>query len=242
MKSKRLSFHIVEWGYLINDCFCLQATNIEGDIFLRKYLYSNSYAIVTVERAGISSLKLTQTSYNVNQTIVLDEPWNLQIAYVLPNNRNGAFIMNQVAQTVQLKDEIASNEWFKLNAGSTGYYIVNYKPADWKLLIDQLKQKSTLFSIKDRANILFDANQLSDKALLDYETLFNLLSYLKNENDFLPWSVGSSCISSIQSKLTSISSPLIVQYNAFIRDLISFVYDSKVDFTANPATMTYQQM
>ena len=187
-------------------------------------------------------LKLTQTAYNANQSISLEEPWIMQVKYLLPNNRNGSFIMDKVSQTVKLTEQLSPNEWFKLNADSTGYYIVNYQPSDWNLLIEQLKQKPTALSIKDRTSILFDANQLSDKALLDYETLFNLLSYLKNENDYLPWSVASSSISSIESKLTSTSSFSIVQYKAFIRDLISYVYDSKVDFAADPSTMTYEQM
>lgn len=210
-------------------------------MFLKKYLYTNSYAIVTVERVGKKLLRLTQSAYNTNSTS-LEEPWNMQINYLLSENRKGALFMNQVSQTFELSSEIGEKEWFKLNADSSGYFIVSYSENDWEKLIDQLKLKPTTFSVKDRANIIFDAGQLSDKDLLNYNTLFSLFDYLKNENNYLPWSVASSLISSIQSKLTSTSSFSIVQYNSYIRDLVSNVYDQKVDLTADLATMTYEQM
>lgn len=210
-------------------------------MFLKKYLYTNSYAIVTVERVGKKLLKLTQSAYNTNSTS-LEEPWNMQINYLLSENRKGALFMNQVSQTFEFSSEIGEKEWFKLNADSSGYFIVSYSENDWEKLIDQLKLKPTTFSVKDRANIIFDAGQLSDKDLLNYNTLFSLFDYLKNENNYLPWSVASSLISSIQSKLTSTSSFSIVQYNSYIRDLVSNVYDQKVDLTADLATMTYEQM
>lgn len=166
----------------------------------------------------------------------------MQVDYLLTENRKGVFFLDKVSQTVKLNNEIAADEWFKLNTESTGYYIVSYTEDDWKKLFDQLKLKPTTFSVKDRANIIFDAGQLSDKDLLNYENLFSLFDYLKNENDYLPWSVASSLISSIQSKLISTSSFSIVQYNSYIRDLVSNVYDQKVDLTADLATMTYEQM
>lgn len=210
-------------------------------MFLKKYLYTNSYAIVSVERVGTDSLKLTQRAYNVNSTS-LEEPWNMKVDYLLTENRKGSFILSQVSQIVKLTNEVGEKEWFKLNADSTGYFIVSYSENDWEKLIDQLKLKSTTFSVKDRANIIFDAGQLSDKDLLNYKTLFSLFDYLKNENDYLPWSVASSLISSIQSKLTSTSSFSIVQYNSYIRDILNSVYDQKVDLTADLSTMTYEQM
>lgn len=151
-------------------------------------------------------------------------------------------MLNQVSQTVRLEHELTSKEWFKLNRHSSGYYIVSYQPHDWKLLIAQLKLDHIVFSIRDCANIIFDAIQLSDKGLLDYETLFSLFDYLKKEEAFVPWNVANSALASIRSKLSSTNNFSIVQFHAYIRSLIGQIYKSKVNFAANPTTMTYQDM
>lgn len=222
----------------------LQVTKIDGDKYLNKYLYSNSYPILTVKRDSRSnnSLQIVQTAYNANQSLVLEQPWMVHVEYLLANNRNGSFVLSKTSQAVQLVSHLESREWFKLNRNSNGYYIVNYQPSDWDLLISQLKQNHKNIPKKDRANLLFDANQLSDKSLLNYETLFGLLDYLKKENEPLPWSVASSTLGSIQTKLISTNSFSIVQFKAYVRSLLKYIYDSKVNFASDLSSMTFEQL
>ena len=216
--------------------------NVDGEKFLQKYLKSNGFPILTVERSGTNSLKITQRAFNadLDDDSPLSDPWIIQVPYFSSNNRRGVAVLDQPSKTVTLNYELAADEWYKLNEGSTGYYVVNYD--DWTKLIRQLTQKATDIPVRDRANLLFDAGLLSEKTLMNYETLFSLIDYIKNEEEYLPWSVVNTVLSSLESKLTSIGSVSIVQFRAYIHTLIDSIYDLKVDFAADSSTLSYDRL
>jgi len=187
-----------------------------------------------------NKLQIVQSVYNTNQTV--DEPWHILVAYELPDKSRGKFLLSQASQTVALDHRLNATEWFKLNRDSSGYYIVNYQLNNWKLLIAQLQKNHIVFSIGDCANLLFDAIQLSHKSLLSYETLFSLFDYLKNEKEYLPWSVASSALASLRSKLSSTNNFALVQLDAYIRQLIQRIYKTKVNLADDQVNKTYHQM
>lgn len=77
----------------------------------------------------------------------------------------------------------------KFNVESTGFYLINYSPEDWKTITNALTTNSSLFTPSDRANLIAESFYLSRGHLLNYATAFNLSLYLQNEQHFVPWAV-----------------------------------------------------
>ena len=245
-----------------------EVTQLSGEQYLYSYLYRNTFPILTVKRGSSSSssntLIINQTPYNEvsdSESRGKDNKedslyWNIFVTYLLGNNgesagqEHGNFMLkdNGQQQTVTLSRQIQSDEWFKLNVNSTGYYIVNYQPEDWQLLIKQLSSiaststSTSSFTPQDRASLLFDAYQLSNKALVSYDTLFALFDYLQYEDEYLPWSAANSALSGIQSKLQAVESNSIERWNTYITTLVGDVFDAKVDLVSGSDDKLLEQM
>ena len=78
----------------------------------------------------------------------------------------------------------------------TGYYRVNYDRRNWKLLADQLKRKHDVIDVLNRAYLIDDAfaiaasnnnNNNNRTQTVDYITAFELIEYLTDEEDYIPW-------------------------------------------------------
>ena len=79
-----------------------------------------------------------------------------------------------------------------MNATTSGYYIVNYDKAGWKLLSKQLLEDHTKIDVANRAQILHDAFVLAKAGYLDYELVLELTQYLDKETEHVPWSTAIS--------------------------------------------------
>ncbi|CAJ0588349.1 unnamed protein product [Cylicocyclus nassatus] len=76
---------------------------------------------------------------------------------------------------------------FVINAGRHGYYRQNYGKQGWKKIAEQLKANHKIFNIFTRNAIISDAFAAALLNKVSYDTIFSLLGYLKDEEDFLPW-------------------------------------------------------
>ena len=86
----------------------------------------------------------------------------------------------------QLAVPAGPQEWFKVNAGQTGFYRVNYAPDDWRRLapaVQALELPAT-----DRLGIQNDAYALSRAGLLPVSRFLELAGAYVNETDASVWS------------------------------------------------------
>lgn len=91
--------------------------------------------------------------------------------------------------------------WVKLNKDQIGYYRVNYAEDQWQALSDALKKSRDSFSTADRAHLLNDANALAEAGQLNYNIALELSTYLENEEDYVPWSVGTSTLTALRNRV-----------------------------------------
>lgn len=91
--------------------------------------------------------------------------------------------------------------WVKLNKDQIGYYRVNYAEEQWQALSDALKNSRDSFSTADRAHLLNDANALAEAGQLNYTIALELSTYLENEEDYVPWSVGTSTLTALRNRV-----------------------------------------
>ena len=87
-----------------------------------------------------------------------------------------------------------------------GYYRVNYDLENWLALGNILLRNHTIIDPINRAQIIDDALSLArstQKEYLDYKIALPLTNYLKNEEEYVPWSAASNGFNFLNTKLSS---------------------------------------
>lgn len=57
-------------------------------------------------------------------------------------------------------------------------------------------------SVSDRGHLLNDAFSLAEATLLSYDIALTLTNYLKNETEYVPWSVASTNLLNLKNRLS----------------------------------------
>lgn len=71
-----------------------------------------------------------------------------------------------------------------------GYYRVNYEEDNWELLTKQLHSAPWKIHQLNRAQLINDACMFVKDGFLPHHIMFNLLRYLSQETDPIPWYTG----------------------------------------------------
>lgn len=92
--------------------------------------------------------------------------------------------------------------WVLFNIQIAGIYKINYDEHNWNLLSktlnsEQYKKIPTL----NRVQLIDDASDLAFTGALQYKVLFDLVKYLKYEDQYLPWKAALSNINSLNRQL-----------------------------------------
>lgn len=95
-----------------------------------------------------------------------------------------------------------SRNWVIANIKHAGYYRVNYDAQNWQLLIDQLNFNHSVIDVVNRATLIDDAFNLAMVGYINQATYLNLISYLQNETDFLPFNLAIASINFLDSMLS----------------------------------------
>jgi aminopeptidase N len=84
-----------------------------------------------------------------------------------------------------------AGQWYVFNKQQIGYYRVNYDAENWHALSEALSSEKLVdIHIMNRVQLIDDVFALTNAGYLsDYETAFNILKYLANEDDYFPWFV-----------------------------------------------------
>lgn len=135
------------------------------------------------------------------------------------------FLDNQLETTISYPVAFASsNEWFVFNKQQIGYYRVNYDARNWQQLIRVLNSDNfNDIHVSNRAQLVDDALNLAADEYLDYETAFNVLSYLERETDYIPWRAAITNLDKIDYIIASEPS-LSVNFQRFVRKLVRLMY------------------
>ncbi|XGW06232.1 hypothetical protein V3C99_016500 [Haemonchus contortus] len=165
------------------------------DQFTDQWTYQMGYPVVKVEEFNATSLKVTQSRYKTNKDALEPEKyrnpkygfkWDVPLWYQEGNSK-------EVKRTWLKRDEPlylnVNNRDISLvvNADRHGFYRQNYDANGWKKIINQLKKDHKVFGPRTRNAIISDAFAAATIDAIDYETVFELLEYAKNEEEFLPW-------------------------------------------------------
>uniref|UniRef100_A0A8C2C3J1 Thyrotropin releasing hormone degrading enzyme n=1 Tax=Cyprinus carpio TaxID=7962 RepID=A0A8C2C3J1_CYPCA len=84
--------------------------------------------------------------------------------------------------------------WLLGNINQTGYFRVNYDLHNWRLLIQQLMSNPTIISVGNRAGLIDDVFNLARAGYLPQNVPLQMISYLSQETEFLPWHAASRAL------------------------------------------------
>lgn len=108
-------------------------------------------------------------------------------------------------------------EFFMINAGSTGFYRVNYQPERWI----KLGNYAPKLSVEDRICLVSDAGALASSGYSKTSNVLSLISTWKNESSYLVWDVISSQINAIKYAWMFESKDVINAIKGLMSDLVS---------------------
>ncbi|XP_072915754.1 thyrotropin-releasing hormone-degrading ectoenzyme-like isoform X2 [Hemitrygon akajei] len=89
---------------------------------------------------------------------------------------------------------LGESSWLLGNLNQTGYFRVNYDLRNWRLLIEQLMTKPEVISVGNRAGLINDAFNLARAGYLPQSIPLEIMKYLSNEKEFLPWEAASDAL------------------------------------------------
>lgn len=92
-----------------------------------------------------------------------------------------------------------NTKWVKFNYNQVGYYRVNYENSVW----DNLISYYTEFTTADKTHLLEETFRLAESGELSYDRPLALTNYLKEEINYIPWSVASTMLNQIKLYLGS---------------------------------------
>ena len=79
------------------------------------------FPLVTASREGANTITLSQEKFNADGSTDPSYHWKVPISILTAKGKVHKFLLEEKSMTVTLND-LASGEWFKVNAGFIGYY------------------------------------------------------------------------------------------------------------------------
>lgn len=103
-----------------------------------------------------------------------------------------------------------------------GYYRVNYDTQNWKNIIHQLKADKSKISLAMRAQLINDIFSLSQATMVRSDLPLEMIGYLTDELEFLPWSVFLNRIKFYLEMLSS--SQMILDLKKYLAATVTPLY------------------
>lgn len=188
----------------------------------------SGFPLVTVSRDEDSIVTLKQERFS--QTT--GNTWWIPINYVVGSNPDftstspDLWMEGEHQKTINgslaLKP-FTVDDWMIFNIQQTSYYRVNYDDNLWMLLIHQLSQEFEVINVVNRAQLVEDSFSLADADYITYSIPFEILKYLVNETDYIPWASASRNIKAINSKLTG--TRIHSKYQRFTQLIVNALYN-----------------
>ncbi|KAK3857882.1 hypothetical protein Pcinc_035893 [Petrolisthes cinctipes] len=221
-------------------------TNLTVKTIMDTWTLQMGYPVITVQRNNDGdSVTVTQRNNDGNSVTVTQErflltrqensedthdyKWWVPLTYT--DQAEADF--SQTQPKVWMKDSEAQitiphlatkDHWVIFNLHQTGYYRVNYDLHNWHLLTSQLLSQHTAIATINRAQIIDDAMDLARAGLLPYATALDLLGYLPQERDYVPWWAAFENLKFLKNMLTYTAG--YGPFKRYVRDLVLPLYST----------------
>lgn len=200
MKGVRLYIQRHKWGNAsTNDLWTALSEEAKMDVskFMTLWTKRVGYPVLTVEQESQESIKVTQSRYLSTGDLNDDEDttvWWAPLGMLLPSGVEN-LTLTEKSQTFT----VPADHLFKLNAGQTSVYRVNYPIDNIRTLGEEIKKgsKGLLSNTADRVGLVADAGNLCVSGEQTTTALLELAQAFVNEENYFVWSQLSTHISKI---------------------------------------------
>jgi len=197
-----------------------EVANVDVKSFMDNYTKTTGYPLITVEAtAAEEKFVVSQRRFFSNGKVL--NPYEEQLWWVsIP-------IVSSKSQSVSKHDlltkqeilqfPIKDTEWFKLNAGQSGFFRVRYSEEMSQRLIPAISSKS--LSALDRIGLENDAFALSIAGVIPATQVLSLVKAFANESEYTVWEDICSHLLSVGFLLSS--ERFYADYERFVRNLLT---------------------
>ncbi|PIO73861.1 peptidase family M1, partial [Teladorsagia circumcincta] len=154
------------------------------------------FPLVTVRSVNGSTFEITQERYRKNPSLP-DPPkyntsrrgfkWDVPLWYQINHEPVTLTWLHVKGGSLYISADTA-NTTIVVNADRYGFYRQNYDVVGWKKIGQQLLKNHTVYSRRTRNAIISDAFAAALVGRIDYKTVLDLIRYLKDETEYIPWS------------------------------------------------------
>ena len=110
-----------------------------------------------------------------------------------------------------------------LNVQQTGYYRVNYEKENWDAIAVALKSENhDNIHVINRAQIVDDLLNLARPGVVNYEDALDIIEYLKEEKNYIPWLSAFTGLGLLQRRMASKDDSKLFGY--YILDMVEKIY------------------
>lgn len=202
LKGVRLYIRRHKWGNAsTNDLWAAlsEEANVDVSKFMTLWTKRVGYPVLTVEQEGSDSIKVTQSRYLSTGDLSEEEDttvWWAPLGMLVPNGVE-SHTLTEKSQSFP----VPADNLFKLNAGQTSVYRVNYPIDNIRTLGEEVKKgsKGILTNTSDRVGLIADAGNLCVSGEQTTTALLELAQAFVNEENYFVWSQLSTHISKILS-------------------------------------------
>ncbi|XP_055909905.1 aminopeptidase N-like [Eupeodes corollae] len=190
---------------------------------------------------GIPIVRVTRNYHNNGTLVIQQSPyngntndkWGIPLNFATASNADfdrttTDYIMPPVARvSLNLKDiniNLKNRDWLILNKQQTGLYYVIYDDRNLELIAEALNDDPNEIHKLNRALLFRDLLAILDTDLEAIEPVLELLKYLKNEQDSLPWFEASELINELWARLKD--GKAFELFRTFINDIIGNFYNN----------------
>lgn len=142
-------------------------------------------------------LRITRS---INGTKLIIESTNDIVQYIAVSViTNGVNSINKswLQSGTDISLDTSNNEWILFNKDASNVYRINYDINNWKRLTEALNHPE-IMDTSLRSQLIDDAFNLARTGDLEFKYFFDLLKYLENETDFIPWTTAKYTINHLE--------------------------------------------
>uniref|UniRef100_A0A182N5W6 Aminopeptidase N n=1 Tax=Anopheles dirus TaxID=7168 RepID=A0A182N5W6_9DIPT len=132
----------------------------------------------------------------------------------------------------RVKTSVEADEWLVFNKQQTGYYRVNYDAQNWALIAKALRKDPSAIHRFNRAQLINDAFNLARADRHDMAQALDLLRYLSDEREYVPWAAANGVLNYFYNKLRGTAS--YHDFIVYVDALLGPVFESLGDISTVP--------
>lgn len=168
--------------------------NIQATEIMTQYTKQPGFPLVTVTRDG-DTFKFSQKRFLTEEKDHnITSRWTIPLTMAVHKTdfndvrSHLTLYSSTVKEDFELEIENTTLNYYVVNVQQVGYYRVNYDTKNWDAIGKALKTSDHGgIHLLNRAQIIDDLFNLARADYLSYELAFDIIDYVKQEKEYLPW-------------------------------------------------------